>query len=219
MKKLLKTLLVLAMLCAVTITLVGCGKEENTNTAKEENTVNNENQEAATNFSRGEWQDNKYVNDFAGIKFNLPEGWEKYSDERIAEIMNIGVAALNEDQQKMAELAEQTAVYGMAANNPSTGASVMITIEKPVLKVTPEYYVSSVKQQLEAVEGVGYVVGEQYTTKIAGTEYQALDANATVSGYTVSQTYYIKAVDDYIVGIIITTTGDGQLNEILSYFE
>ena len=30
---------------------------------------------------------------------------------------------------------------------------------------------------------------------------------------------YVKAVDDYIVGIIITTTADGQLEDILSHFE
>jgi len=218
MKKTLKVLLVLAMLCAVTLTLVGCGNEENTN---KDNTVNNnqnnEDKEQTVEISRGEWQDNKYVNEFAGIEFNLPEGWEKYSDEEIAQLMNIGVEALNEDQQKLAELAEQSGVYGMVVNNPSTAANVMVMIEKPVLKVTPEYYLSSVKQQLEAVTTMDYQVGETYTTKIANEDYYALDAEVT--GYPISQHYFIKEVDDCFVAIIVTTTAEGQLEEIVNCFE
>ena len=218
MKKTLKVLLVLVMLCAVTLALVGCGNDENTN---KDNTVNNnqnnEDKEQTVEISRGEWKDNKYVNEFAGIEFNLPEGWEKYSDEEIAQLMNIGVETLNEDQQKLAELAEQSGVYGMVVNDPSTAANIMLMIEKPVLKVTPDYYLSSVKQQLEAVEAMNYEVGETYTTKIANEDYYALDA--TVTGYPISQHYFIKAVDDCFVAIIVTTTAEGQLEEIVNCFE
>lgn len=223
MKKTLKILLVLIMLLAVTLTLVGCGDEEETNKNEENEKVENvdnegdDNSESTAKFDRGEWEGNQYINNFADIKFNLPEGWDKASDEDIAELMNVGSELLNEDQQKLAELAEQTTVYGMVVNDPSTSASVMVSIEKPVLKVTPEYYLTSVKQQLENLEAMNYVVGEQYTAEIAGEEYYAMDSQ--VSGYPVYQTYFVKAVDDYIVGIIITTTADGQQEEIIDCFE
>ena len=220
MKKTLKVLLVLVMLCAVTLTLVGCGNDEDTNkdnTVNNESNVNNNNEETTVEISRGEWQGNKYVNDFAGVTFNLPEGWAKYSDEEIAQLMNIGVETLNEDQQKLAELAEQSGVYGMVVNDPSTAANIMVMIEKPVLKVTPDYYLSSIKQQLEAVDAMDYEVGETYTTKIANEDYYALDA--VVAGYPISQHYFIKAVDDCFVAIIVTTTAEGQLEEIVNCFE
>lgn len=216
MKKTLKILLILAMLCVLTITLVGCGNDEEKN---KENIANNENEVTTVEISRGEWQDNKYVNDFAGIKFNLPEGWEKYSDEQIAQLMNIGAEALNEDQQKLAELAEQTGVYGMVVNNPSTGANVMVLIEKPILKVTPESYLTSLKQQLELVEAMDYEIGNIYTKEIGGVEYYGLDAEASVSGITMGQNYFSKAVEDCIVSIIVTTTAEGQLEEIVNCFE
>lgn len=213
MKKTLKVFLILAMLCVVAVTLVGCGKKE------EESKTNNENEVVEAKLTRGEWQGNKYTNNYAGVKFNLPEGWEKYSDEQIAQIMNIGVEALNEDQQDMAKLLEQTALYGMVVNDPTTGANVMIMIEKPILTVTPEYYLSNVKQQLEAVEGIKYEFDEPYKTKLGNQEYYRLDAETEVYGISMGQHYFIKAVDDYIVGIIVTTTGEGQIEEIVKCFE
>lgn len=218
MKKGLKTLLILAMLCAITITLVGCGNNEKTNNdnkVKNESNANNVDEGNTVEISRGEWQGNKYVNEFAGITFNMPEGWAKYSDAEIAQLMNIGVEALNEEQK----LLEQTAVYGMVVNDPATAANVMIMIEKPVLKVTPEYYLSSVKQQLEIVEDIDYKFGETYETKLGNEEFYRLDAETELSGISMGQHYFVKAVDEYIVGIIVTTTGEGQIDEIVKCFE
>ena len=115
MKKTLKIMLVIAMLSIVVICMTACGKKE-----ENKNEVANENKTTTVEVSRGTWNGNQYVNEFAKVKFNLPTGWEKYSDEQIAEMMNIGVEMLNEDQKKLAELAQDNALYGMVANNPST---------------------------------------------------------------------------------------------------
>lgn len=218
MKKTLKTILIAGLLLCVVLVMAGCGKQEEN---KENNEVaNNSTNELVTNnveVSRGEWNGNQYANDFAKVKFNLPEGWTKATDEEIANLMNVGVEMLNEEQQKLAEIAEQTTVYCMVVNDPSTSASVMIMLEKPTLKVTPEYYLTSVKQQLEAVDSMEYTLGEQYTKNVGGEEYIAMDA--TVANYPVAQSYYVKAEGDYILAIIITTTEEGQLDKILNAFE
>lgn len=218
MKKTLKTILIAGLLLCVVLVMAGCGKQEEN---KENNEVaKNSTNELVTNnveVSRGKWNENKYTNDFAKIKFNLPEGWVKATDEEIANTMNVGIEMLNEDQKKLAEIAEQTTVYCMVANDPSTAASVMIMLEKPTLKVTPEYYLTSVKQQLEAVDSMEYNIGEQYTKNIGGEKYTAMDA--TVANYPVSQSYYVKAEGDYMVAMIITTTEEGQLDKILNAFE
>lgn len=219
MKKTLKVLLILAMLCVVAVTLVGCGNDEEKNTGNNEENVNNQDEGKTVEISRGEWKENTYVNDYAGIKFNLPEGWEKYSDEQIAQLMNIGVEALNKGEEEIAEILKQTALYGMVVNDPTTGANVMIMIEKPILTVTPEYYLSNVKQQLEVVESVEYKFDEVYKVKLGNEEYYRLDAVAEVYGISMGQHYFIKAVDDCIVGIIVTTTGEGQIDEIVKCFE
>ena len=157
MKKTLKTILVIAMLSIVIISMTACGKKEENNvdnkteenraesinetnknntavvennqtTTDDNNTTGNETK--TTDISRGEWNGNQYVNEFANIKFNLPSGWSKYSDEQIAQVMNVGVELLNDDQKKLAELAQSMVIYGMVANDDTTKANVSVILEK-----------------------------------------------------------------------------------------
>ena len=220
MKKKILKLSILALLILSLFILTGCGKEEETQnqdqTEQQEDIQENE-ESGNSNFSRGEWNGDQYNNEFAKITFNLPEGWVKATDEQIAEMMNIGAELLNENQQQLSELAEQTVVYGMVANNPNGNSNISITLEKPILTVTPEYYLTSVKQQLEMLSSMKYTVGEQYSTEIAGENYIALDAE--VEDYGVYQSYYIKAEGDYIIGIIVTALDKEQIDEIITHFE
>ena len=181
-------------------------------TTDDNNTTGNETK--TTDISRGEWNGNQYVNEFANIKFNLPSGWSKYSDEQIAQVMNVGVELLNDDQKKLAELAQSMVIYGMVANDDTTKANVSVLLEKPTMKITPESYATSLKQQLEAVSSIQYKVNETATE-----EYTALTSTASVSGVEIGQSYYIRAEGDYIITIIVTTTGEGQLDTILKCFE
>lgn len=246
MKKTLKTILVIAMLSIVIISMTACGKKEenNVDNKKEENRAesinetnknntavvkNNQtttddnnttgNETKTTDISRGEWDGNQYVNEFANIKFNLPSGWSKYSDEQIAQVMNVGVELLNDDQKKLAELAQSMVIYGMVANDDTTKANVSVLLEKPTMKITPESYATSLKQQLEAVSSIQYKVNETATAKVGSEEYTALTSTASVSGVEIGQSYYIRAEGDYIITIIVTTTGEGQLDTILKCFE
>lgn len=246
MKKTLKTILVIAMLSIVIISMTACGKKEenNVDNKKEENRAesinetnknntavveNNQtttddnnttgNETKTTDISRGEWNGNQYVNEFANIKFNLPSGWSKYSDEQIAQVMNVGVELLNDDQKKLAELAQSMVIYGMVANDDTTKANVSVILEKPAIKITPESYATSLKQQLEAVNSIQYKVNETATAKVGSEEYTALTSTASVSGVEIGQSYYIRAEGDYIITIIVTTTEEGQLDTILKCFE
>ena len=246
MKKTLKTVLVIAMLSIVIISMTACGKKEenNVDSKKEENRAesinetnknntavveNNQtttddnnttgNETKTTDISRGEWNGNQYVNEFANIKFNLPSGWSKYSDEQIAQVMNVGVELLNDDQKKLAELAQSMVIYGMVANDDTTKANVSVILEKPAIKITPESYATNLKQQLEAVSSIQYKVNEIATAKVGAEEYISLTSTASVSGVEIGQSYYIRAEGDYIITIIVTTTGEGQLDTILKCFE
>lgn len=237
MKRFLKAILIIAIVCVLALTLTACGNKESENKAQNKtNTVENgvnetENTENKNNgretvandteetkaFTRGKWEENKYVNDFAGIKFNLPTGWEKSTDEEIAKLMNVGVELLNEDQQKLIEELPNKSVYGMVANDPASGASVMILFEDTTLKVTPEFYLSSVKTQLEEVESFYYTVGDIYEKTVGGNKYSTMDAE--ISGTAVKQYYFVSTINNYVVAMIITTTQEGQLNTVLNCFE
>lgn len=212
MKKTLKILTIIISLVLTLIILTGCGNE---------NTINNEdanNSEKTVEVSRGQWQDNVYSNDFAKLKFNLPEGWNYSSDEEIAALMNVGAEALNEDQQKLAELAEQMSLYDMVANDPSTGASVMVMFEKTTLKVNTDFYINQLKTNLEAVTTMEYEIGDTTTQKVGGEEYTVLTTK--VPAYNMVQKYYIKQEGNYFIDILVTyLEGSVELENIMSNFQ
>lgn len=218
MKKTLKNMLIILLTASMLFLLVGCGN-------KEESTTNNITNEQTTGekkveFSMGEWNNNVYTNEFLGLKFKLPEGWNYASDEEIADMMNLGTELLNDDQKAAAEVSKLTTAYYMVANDPNTGNSISIISEKPVMEVSTEYYMNELKTQLSAVESINYEIGETSKEKIADREYDTLTASASMSGVKITQKYYIYKMDRYFVGIIVTsTTGETAFNEMIKSFE
>lgn len=225
MKKFLKITAIILSLALIVFALGGCGEklksaiEDSGAVEKIEETAEkvSEKIEEKT-FERGKWEDDVYTSEFANIKFRLPVGWEYSSDEEIAEMMNIGVEALNDDQQAMSKLAEQTSVYDMVANDPSTGASVMVMFEKTPMKVTTDFYIDKLKSGLEEVETLNYTIGDVTTENIGGDEYTVL--NTTIPAYNMVQKYYVKQDGKYFIDILITyIEGKTELNSVLGNFE
>jgi len=201
------------------VIMTGCGNKEE---KKEEivNDVSNEEEETKTEISMGEWKDNVYTNDFLGLKFNLPEGWEYANDEEIAEKMNIGKELLNDDQKILAEISELNSVYYVSAMNPNTGDNLTIMTEKPVANVTTEFYLNSLKTQLEAVESIDYEIKETSKETVANREYDVLRAYASISGVSLVQKYYVYKLDNYFLTIIATSvTGEDGMNNMMKAFE
>ena len=170
--------------------------------------------EKIVTITRGEWNGNKYKNDFIKVTFNLPNNWNKYSDEQIAQLMNIDVSKLSEENNKISELAEK---QPLVAKDSKTGAKVMIMIEAVSLEVTSEYYINALKEQLKADKTTNNEIGVEYIETISGQKFKALDVS--MSSYGMEQRYYVKKQENYIVSIIITTGQTGQYKQILSNFE
>lgn len=213
MKKVLKTMLIIAMLLCVVITISGCGKKE------EGEPVVDDRQPAVNNKEtslRGEWQGKKYVNSFAKLQFNLPENWVVTNDEDLATMMNIAAETLGNDAE-ITKLAETGTLYCMVVNDPSTASSVMMMVEKRGGSLTAEDYLKTIEQQLKTTTSMKYNLGEQTKQTIGGDEYTAL--SATVGNGDVKQNYFVKNEGDYIVGIVITTLGELDAKTVLNYFE
>lgn len=203
---------VIALIPIIIVIAVLC-----TRCAKKDNEVKEENAQKIATVSMGEWNGNQYKNDFIKLKFTLPNNWKKYSDEELAKIMNIEEGSLRGGAKEIAELAEKQPVYIMVANDPSTGAKVMIMMEKVTSEINADYYIDTLKQQLEAEQTMNNEVGKAYTEKISGEEYKALEVS--MLDYGMKQIYYIRKKDEYIVNIIINISQNGQQEQILKYFE
>ena len=214
MKKSLKILAIVASLVLVLTLLTGCG---NNTTNEAENKTN---QTAKEQIARGVIDENNvYTSEYADITFKLPEGWAFSTDEQIANMMSVGVEALNDEKDNLEKILEQTALYDMVANDQTTGASVMVMFEKSLMNVNEEYYLNNVKKGLETVTNMGYEVSDEITKeKVGGKEYSSITAK--VPAYNMVQKYYVEKKGDYFIGMIITyVEGVNDLNSILANFQ
>ena len=113
----------------------------------------------------------------------------------MAEIMQLGSDLLNDNQKYLAELAKLNLVYYMLTNNPATGDNIVVMTEKSPLDYTIEYYLDSVKNQLQNIGNINYEVGEISKETIAGYEYSVLVAN--IVGVNMTQKYYARKMGKY----------------------
>ena len=84
---------------------------------------------ASPKLTRGTWTGDEYANEFAGIRFTIPDGFVKLSDEELSEALSLGQEFIDatEDELKLAEL---NTVYDAMVQDPSTGVNVIIMFEK-----------------------------------------------------------------------------------------
>lgn len=224
MKKLLKSMLIIILAVCMLVTITGCGKKEEKEEPKKAEIskvdANADTTETTTEISMGEWNGNTYTNNYLGLKFNLPTGWTHYSDEEIAEMMNISEEVLKDEEQINIELAKLTSVYYLAASDPETLDNVMLMTEKPIMDVTTELYLNTLKTQLENLNSINYEVGETGKEKIGNREFDTLTTKATTNGVTMIQKYYIYKSGDHFIDIIVTSnSGEQAINKIIKSFE
>lgn len=208
---LLKVLAVAMMLVLSLTVLAGCGKKEENGNG--ENTTTQDKKE----ISKGKWDDNVYTSEFADLKFTLPEGWNRSTDEEIAEVMNLGKEVLEDEGLYSSKITQLTTVYDMMAKNPTTNGSIAIMMEKTSAKET--LYANSLKTQLESVTQMKYNIGEITETTISGNKYTVVPATINVSGQQIFQNYYIRSVGDYMVAILVTETSEANVNNLMNCFE
>lgn len=205
--------------------LVGCNKEtpKDIETSHENNnstTISTTSSNQENSFSMGQWKNSVYTNDFLDIKYTLPEGWVKYTDEQMASLMNISADLTFGDNDFVKEAAKLTSVYYFMTQNSTTGNNVSLYSEKPIFSLTLDEYIEALKTQLSTVETFDYKINKTTNGKLGNKDVKILDVSSSFSGHTLSQRYYIYKLDEYFVGIVATsTTGEKGLNEIIRCFE
>ncbi len=233
-------LLILALMLVVSLTvLAGCGKEKDNNKQNAENNgntsntannasengnqqVNNENnadnnQSTSKTISRGKWDDKVYTSEFANLKFTLPDGWTRSTDEEIAKTMQLGEEVLKNEELYISEISKLNVIYDMMAKNTSTNGSVAVMMEKSVGNA--KEYAEALKAQLGQVTQMNYTIGDFTETKIGGNTYTVVPAKASVSGANVLQNYYLRDEGEYVVAILITETSQENLDKVINSFK
>lgn len=213
-------LLVIGLMLVMSLTiLTGCGKKEENNNQNENasNTTSDNNQTTKKELSRGKWEDKVYTSEFADLKFTLPDGWTRSTDEEIAKTMQLGEDVLKDENLYVSEISKLNVVYDMMAKNTSTNGSVAVMMEKSVGNA--KQYADALKTQLGQVTQMNYTIGDITETKIGDNTYTVVPAKASVSGATVFQSYYLRDEGDYVVAVLVTETSQDNLDKVVKCFE
>ncbi len=191
-------------LCAVMIfaCLAACG-----GTGKTEPTATPE-PTAAPAFAQGVVDGSVYASDYIGLRFTAPEGWTFATNEELMEMVGLSMDTLGgeiTDNELALELAKQATIYDMFAKADDNTANVMVMLENLSAsmssKMTEEEYADVMKQNLEAMTSISYVVGDTYTADLAGKTFLAMPATMNEMAY---QEYFFLKMDKYMLCICFT---------------
>lgn len=168
---------------------------------------------SATKLERGTWDGDVYTNSYMKFTLNLPEGWTISTDEELMALLDLGTEVLSEEMKKNYELAMEKAAsfYDFAIADPATGTNLMFMFEDlsktlGATAVKEEMYLDILKEQLVAVEQLGYKIIGVSEAKIAGESYKVLEVSAMEG--VLFQKYFVKRVDKYMVAFIGTYSPD-----------
>ena len=196
----MKKFLVCLLACVMLLAMFGCSKDDNKGgaTPKDEE------------FALGEVAGSKYESEFIGLGFTLPEGWNFYTDEEIAEMNNYVGDIAGQDYRDL--LKNATVIYDMAAASPSQTDNVMVTLEKKPnsmlknlnLAQTLEASFSVVKSSMENM-GYRNLTHEVTTLTIDGETFTAMHITGTLSGMTMRQTSIVIKCNGYLASLAVTT--------------
>lgn len=167
-------------------------------------------------IARGEINGNVYTSTYNGITFTKPDSWVYATDAEIAASVNLGAEALDQNNFEKT-VSEAVSVYDMSVKDPTGGSNVMILYENLSLsnpKITESEYLATLEKQLKEQTAIAYTIGQTATKTIGGKVYKSLEMTASYSGISMAQTYYVRKIDNFMVGIIITAIGDTTVDDI-----
>ena len=230
MKKIFAILLVVSMVFA----LAACGSDKEGNSGllgnynggsdKEGNSglLGNNNGSSVTlsrmKLTRGTIIGDVYTNISMGITFTKGDSWEYYTDEQLAELMGTTTEMMGVDYEQLLE--NTGSVYDMMVIDNNTGSNVLVMVEDLKASgsggMSESAYLDNLQSMLN-MTGVDYSFGSRSKVSICGNQYVSLTATSNQYGMDMEQVYYVRIVDDYVFGIIITLVGT-PVSDILPMF-
>lgn len=163
----------------------------------------------------GKWDNNIFTNEFLNIKFIIPEGYSRLSDEEILEKMNIGKEALEDEGYKVSDI---NTVYHLMATDNKTNENVILISEKAKYQ-TVNTYINTLKRQLSSMETIKYTLYDPKDETVNGISFKTLEADGVTNGTSIKQKYLVQKNGDYITSVIITSnTGQNTIDSLQNSF-
>jgi len=193
--------IIFVAILSLSIFLAGCGVIFLSPDATEEDlTALSGGDNESLDYLTGSWDGNTYTNEFAGITFNLPEGWYHFTNKQLG----------NNDLNSF---------YGMIARGPSDSPSIVMIFDK----LSDE----DMKNNFSATDyltGVLNSYAENYPNFILnGIENADVDGNAFKTFYLIRDDstymrYFARVVDNYMLSISIIAPSLDEIDKVVENF-
>lgn len=224
MKKLSLLLALMLTICSFT----ACGDSEDEDTGAEtfssssrrvkdddDNDNDDDDDKKSAEFSRGTVENNVYTNDFCGLTFEVPDGWDVYTDEEVMETMNIGLEVGG--SKITSDAFAQKTVYDCVVGDRRNGEYIMIIFENlskyPDNFTVDDYMTASKMSTAVSMPNADIdwkIDGEKGS--LGGMEFDmfGMDMELPEYGLAITQEYYIKEINGYLLVISYSSGGTSQ---------
>lgn len=227
MKKLISTLIAVILIFSVSACKPEPAKEDNdkikgslsSNTQQEDNDIQND--DAESNYNDKQSNDNSgdsseqntggqvFTSTFGDFRLTAPdESWEFANEKELQELANaVDSYAVTDEEKQNIEAAKQRTVYDTLLRHRDSTANIIIMYEnlsmsQGLANADAMQYAEVIASQLNDIGN--YTVDSPLTVSFIGKPYVRMDATSIQQDGTLTQTYLIRKIDEYILAICLT---------------
>lgn len=227
MKKLISTLIAVILIFSVSACKPEPAKEDNdkikgslsSNTQQEDNDIQND--DAESNYNDKQSNDNSgdsseqntggqvFTSTFGDFRLTAPdESWEFANEKELQELANaVDSYAVTDEEKQNIEAAKQRTVYDTLLRHRDSTANIIIMYEnlsmsQDLANADAMQYAEVIASQLNDIGN--YTVDSPLTVSFIGKPFVRMDATSIQQDGTLTQTYLIRKIDEYILAICLT---------------
>ena len=167
--------------------------------------------------ARGIWEGNTFTNDFLGLQFNMPDGWNVVTGTALPTILYEGA----EISDYAWSLLEEPSLLDMSVNNPIGGGNLNIVIDRHCTSTTDEDFRQIVLDTIPELEayGVSVTIGSfDEPIRIGRYYWYYLETEMDILGSPFIAHHFVTMRGRYIGKITISGLRDDTLEDILALF-
>jgi len=222
----MKKIGILALTLTLLFCLSGCNVFNVTNQILGSNQVDSDAADKdveSGKISLGEVENHTYRNDSFGISCTLTDEWVFLSHEEILSVNSLSAELMGDELAQ--QIADAPILYDMTANNPVTGASITVNMEKiTILQAATLDLKATLESQFEGIRtglsNIGYadVTITYEKVEVGGRQYDGATVHATIQGIDFYEVIFCYRQGQYIVNVTIGTLQTDTTADLLSTF-
>jgi hypothetical protein len=182
--------------------------------------------DSATTYVGGYWDDNKYINEYFGFELTLPLGYSIQNKINKEQLLDIGAKAFSKDKNEKLLLSAQLESLHMlvrASKYPpgtpgKTNISLTIMAEDVSLypgMVTEIDYIGNMKTALSESDLEIAIVEDGFQHTISNVTYEMFLYGLDIGDLTFVQMFYIKRKFNFFVSVTIAFTSNDEYEELV----